>query len=155
MGYRLRLAAAAHARRRGDQPFRVLVGNVSNESFSDSQLAVVAQATTRNFFRITQVKALIDLVAFSATKLRVLELCAPRIVDGENAFALFRFIHVQRRQGTGERDPAPQRHLSRVAARVRTSDRLRARGIVSPNIVTAISVDRRRDGRRPVTWTRK
>jgi hypothetical protein len=69
--------------------FRVLVGNVRNESFSDSQLAVVAQAATRNFFRITQVKALIDLVAFSATKLRVLELCAPHIVDRENAFALF------------------------------------------------------------------
>jgi hypothetical protein len=69
--------------------FRALVGNVRNESFSDSQVAVVAQATTRNFFRITQVKALIELVSFSATKLRVLELCAPRIVDGENAFALY------------------------------------------------------------------
>jgi hypothetical protein len=69
--------------------FRALVGNVRNESFSDSQLTVVAQAATRNFFRIAQVKALIDLVAFSATKLRVLELCAPHIVDGENAFALY------------------------------------------------------------------
>jgi len=69
--------------------FRALVGNVRNESFSDSQLTVVEQATARNFFRIAQVKALIDLVSFSATKMRVLELCAPRIVDGENAFALY------------------------------------------------------------------
>ena len=70
-------------------PFRALIANVRNETFSDSQIAVVAQAATRNFFRIGQVKSLIDLVAFSATKLRVLELCAPHIVDGENAFGLF------------------------------------------------------------------
>ena len=70
-------------------PFRVLVGNVRGESFSDSQVAIVEQAATRNHFRVDQVKSLIDLVAFSATKLRVLELCAPHIVDGENAFTLF------------------------------------------------------------------
>jgi len=72
-----------------DGPFRVLIGNVRSESFSDSQVAVVEQAATRNYFRVGQVKNLIDLVAFSATKLRVLELCAPHILDGENAFALF------------------------------------------------------------------
>jgi hypothetical protein len=69
--------------------FRVLVGNVRNESFSDSQLTVVQQAAGRNWFRVGQVKSLIDLVSFSATKLRVLEMCAPHIVDGENAFSLY------------------------------------------------------------------
>ena len=69
--------------------FRALVGNVRNESFADSQLTVVEQAAGRNWFRVGQIKGLIDLVPFSATKLRVLELCAPHIVDGENAFALY------------------------------------------------------------------
>jgi Ricin-type beta-trefoil lectin domain/Domain of unknown function (DUF4476) len=69
--------------------FRALVGNVRNESFADSQLTVVEQAAGRNWFRVGQIKSLIDLVPFSATKLRVLELCAPHIVDGENAFALY------------------------------------------------------------------
>jgi hypothetical protein len=69
--------------------FRALVGNVRNESFSDAQLAVVEQAAGRNWFRVGQIKSLIDLVPFSATKLRVLELCAAHIVDGENAFGLY------------------------------------------------------------------
>jgi hypothetical protein len=69
--------------------FRALVGNVRNESFADSQLTVVEQAAGRNWFRVGQLRSLIDLVPFSATKLRVLELCAPHIVDGENAFALY------------------------------------------------------------------
>jgi hypothetical protein len=69
--------------------FRALVGNVRNESFSDSQLTVVEQAAGRNWFRVGQIKSLIDLVPFSATKLRMLELCAPHIIDSENAFALY------------------------------------------------------------------
>ncbi len=69
--------------------FRALVGNVRNESFSDAQLTIVEQAAVRNWFRVGQIKSLIDLVPFSATKLRVLELCAPHIVDGENAFNLY------------------------------------------------------------------
>jgi len=69
--------------------FRALVTAVRNASFSDSQLTVIKEALTRNYFRVGQVKNLIDLVAFSATKLRVLELGAPRIVDPENAFTVF------------------------------------------------------------------
>ena len=53
------------------------------------QLNVIQQAATRNYFRVGQLKGLIDLLSFSATKLRALELGAPRIVDPENAFAIY------------------------------------------------------------------
>jgi hypothetical protein len=69
--------------------FRALVASVRDASFSDSQLTVIQQALTRNYLRVGQIKNLIDLVAFSATKLRVLELGAPRIVDPENAFTVY------------------------------------------------------------------
>lgn len=68
--------------------FRALVAAVKNESFSEGQIGVVRQAATRNYFRVGQLKTLIDLVSFSATKLRVLELGAPRLVDPEKAFGL-------------------------------------------------------------------
>jgi hypothetical protein len=71
------------------EAFHALVAAVRNASFSDSQLAVIQQAATRNYFLVGQVRDLIELVAFSATKLRVLELGAPRIVDPENAFAVY------------------------------------------------------------------
>ncbi|HXJ20070.1 MAG TPA: RICIN domain-containing protein [Polyangia bacterium] len=69
--------------------FRALVAAVRNEGFSERQVAIVQQAATRNFFRVGQLKALIELVSFSATKLSVLEIGAPRLVDPENAFALY------------------------------------------------------------------
>jgi hypothetical protein len=72
-----------------EERFRALVTAVRNASFSESQLTVIQQAITRNYFRVVQVKSLIDLVAFSATKLKVLELGAPRIIDPENAFTVF------------------------------------------------------------------
>lgn len=68
--------------------FGALAAAVKGEGFSEGQLGVVRQAATRNFFTVAQVKALIDLVSFSATKLGVLEAAAPRIVDPENAFAI-------------------------------------------------------------------
>ena len=72
-----------------ESPFRALVGVVRNEGSADAQLTVIQQAATRNFFRVAQVKALIDILPYSATKLRALELTAPRLTDPENAFAIF------------------------------------------------------------------
>jgi Ricin-type beta-trefoil lectin domain/Domain of unknown function (DUF4476) len=72
-----------------EEAFHALVAAVRRESFSDSQLTVIQQAVTRNYFRVGQITSLIDLVAFSATKLRVLELGAQRIVDPENAFTIY------------------------------------------------------------------
>ena len=69
--------------------FRALIAAVRNQSFSESQLAVIQQAVARNYFRVGQIVDLIDVVAFSASKLRVLELGAPRVVDPENAFAVY------------------------------------------------------------------
>lgn len=72
-----------------DGAFGGLVTSVRGESFSEAQVTVIEQAAVRNYFRVAQVSALIDTVAFSATKLRVLELCAPHIVDPDNVFSVF------------------------------------------------------------------
>jgi hypothetical protein len=80
---------ARRGRPMDDGAFGALVGAVKGESFSERQVDVVRQAAARNFFTVGQVKALIDLVSFSATKLGVLEAVAPRVVDPENAFAVY------------------------------------------------------------------
>jgi len=69
--------------------FAALVAAVNNEGFAENKLNVVREAAVRNFFHTGQVKTLIDQMAFSETKLKTLEACAPRIVDRENAFTLF------------------------------------------------------------------
>ncbi|HMF40608.1 MAG TPA: DUF4476 domain-containing protein [Polyangia bacterium] len=83
------IAQAPHHPPMEEGAFGALVGSVRGESFSQAQVTVIEQAAARNYFRVAQVKTLIDTVAFSATKLRVLELCAPHIVDGENVFTVF------------------------------------------------------------------
>jgi hypothetical protein len=72
-----------------DGAFGALVAAIKGEGFSEGQLNVIRQAATRNFFTVAQTKALIELVSFSATKLSALEAAAPRIVDPENAFAIY------------------------------------------------------------------
>ena len=72
-----------------EQSFAALVAAVNNEGFAENKLNVVREAAARNFFHTGQVKALIDQMAFSETKLKTLEACSPRIVDRENAFTLF------------------------------------------------------------------
>ena len=93
-------------------PFRALIAAVRNQSFSDSQLAVIQQAATRNYFRVGQIVDLIELVAFSASKLRVLELGAPRVVDPENAFAVYDAFAFSADKAQATADPPPQRLLT-------------------------------------------
>ena len=76
------------ARPMNEESFRALIGAVNNEGFAEGKLNVIQEAAARNFFRTAQLRTLIDQLAFSATKLRALELGAPRLVDPENAFTL-------------------------------------------------------------------
>jgi hypothetical protein len=72
-----------------DQTFGGLVAAVRNERTPEARLTVIEQATMRNYFRVDQVKSLIDVIVIPGVKLRVLELGAPRVVDPENAFTFY------------------------------------------------------------------
>jgi hypothetical protein len=73
-----------------DEPaFRRFVDAVKNEGFADDQIRVIESASSRNYFRVTQLRVVIDLLPFSANKLRALELVAPRLVDPENTMSLY------------------------------------------------------------------
>lgn len=67
---------------------------MKGEGFADNKLAVIESASARNYFRVGQLKTLLGELAFSATKLRALDLLAPRLVDPENTFAVYEsFTH--------------------------------------------------------------
>jgi Ricin-type beta-trefoil lectin domain/Domain of unknown function (DUF4476) len=73
-----------------DEPtFRRFVDAVKNEGFADDQIRVIESASSRNYFRVMQLRAVLDLLAFSANKLRALELVAPRLIDPENTGSLY------------------------------------------------------------------
>jgi hypothetical protein len=78
-----------HVRPMDDEPFRMLIATVRNERVAQSQLGLIELAAGRNYFSVGQLRNLLGLLAYSPTKLRALEIGAPRLVDPENAFVLY------------------------------------------------------------------
>lgn len=68
--------------------FASLVASVQKESFSDGKLKVIQLAATAGYFSSAQVGALVDLLTFSADKVRAVELTRGHIVDRQNAHTI-------------------------------------------------------------------
>ena len=66
--------------------FPALLEAVNAENFADAKLDVVK--TSEGGFTVEQVGALVDAFNFSDEKLKVVEICQPRIVDRQNLFKL-------------------------------------------------------------------
>ena len=101
-----------------DEPFRGLVAAVRGEHFAEGQLNVIRQAATRNFFTVGQVKSLIELLSFSATKLGALGRDGAAHRRSRERLLDLRSVHVERRQGTCQADPAAQRDVEAGVALV-------------------------------------
>jgi Ricin-type beta-trefoil lectin domain/Domain of unknown function (DUF4476) len=72
-----------------DESFQSFLNAVNAEAFSANKLTVVSQAASGNYFLVRQVDQIVRAMSFSADKLRALELTAPRVLDGGNAFHLY------------------------------------------------------------------
>jgi hypothetical protein len=72
-----------------DAAFARLAAAVKKESFSENQVTIIETAARGNHFRVAQVKTLLEPIAFSASKLRALEMVAPRLTDPQNNFELY------------------------------------------------------------------
>lgn len=68
--------------------FSRLLSSVRSASFSDGKLAAIQSAARGNHFTIRQVGELLDLMDFDADKVKAVRICAPKVVDPENAFDL-------------------------------------------------------------------
>ena len=73
----------------GREELRALRRAIDGEAASRNKLMVVEQAARAQWFLVAQAKELLGLLPFSADKLRGLELLAPRLLDGQNSFALY------------------------------------------------------------------
>lgn len=73
----------------GGPRFQALLNAVANEGFSSNKLDVIEQAAATGYFRVAQLKQLVQALSFSADKIRAVELVAPRLVDPQNAFTLY------------------------------------------------------------------
>lgn len=72
-----------------DPDFAALRSAIEAEGFEAQKLGVLQTALPTSLFTVAQVGALVDLFDFSSGKVKVVELCKPRIVDSQNAFQLY------------------------------------------------------------------
>ena len=72
-----------------DGAFAALLGAIDAQAFSEDKINVIAQASQGNWVRVGQLKQIVQRLAFSADQVRAVELFAPRVLDKQNAFALY------------------------------------------------------------------
>jgi hypothetical protein len=71
-----------------ESDFAAILAAIEQASFSEEKIGVVETAAQGNLFTIEQVGRMVDVMSFSAEKLKVVELTRGRIVDRQNAFKL-------------------------------------------------------------------
>ncbi|MDP2365983.1 MAG: DUF4476 domain-containing protein [Ignavibacteria bacterium] len=68
--------------------FAGLVESIKNESFEEDKIGVVSIASKYHFFLVDQVLQLIDLYPFSGSKIEVIKLTYPNVLDKNNSHRL-------------------------------------------------------------------
>lgn len=68
--------------------FSSLVAAVNSGSYSDDKLAAIRTAAAGNWFTIDQVGRLVDGLTYGSDQVTAVQICASKVVDPENAFAL-------------------------------------------------------------------
>lgn len=72
----------------GSPAFAGLLSSVKAATYGSDQLAVIKAAAAKNWFTIEQVGGLVDALTYGSDQVAAVQLCAPKVVDPENAFAL-------------------------------------------------------------------
>lgn len=73
-----------------DAAFGKLQKRVDKETFSDGKQRVLREAASTNWFKAGQVGQLVAGITMGSDKLKALEVLAPRILDLENAFVIYK-----------------------------------------------------------------
>jgi hypothetical protein len=68
---------------------RQLVTAVRNEPFADDQLDVLADASSSQYFLVSQTQQLLSIFSFSKDRLKAVRLVRPHLLDPENGFKLY------------------------------------------------------------------
>jgi len=73
-----------------DSEFNKLLANVEDESFDDDQTSVVRIASKSKYFTINQLTRLLPNFSFSDSKINIVQIVYPKIVDKDNSHNLIK-----------------------------------------------------------------
>ena len=74
-----------HPRAMRDKDFEMMAGIVKKASFDDKKIDFIRVACIGSYFSSRQCAQLLSLLSFDDSKIKALEVIAPRLVDMENA----------------------------------------------------------------------
>lgn len=72
-----------------DAMLRSLTTAIRNEPFADDQLSVLGEATSTQYFLVSQAQQLLRLFSFSSDRVKAMRLLRPRLLDLDNGFKLY------------------------------------------------------------------
>ncbi|QRK09944.1 DUF4476 domain-containing protein [Archangium violaceum] len=72
-----------------DAMLRSLTTAIRNEPFADDQLNVLGEATSTQYFLVSQAQQILRLFSFSSDRLKAMRMLRPRLLDLDNGFKLY------------------------------------------------------------------
>ncbi|HEX2571803.1 MAG TPA: DUF4476 domain-containing protein [Polyangia bacterium] len=65
------------------------IASISNESFEEDKLRIVRNLAGSQYFLVSQVERILPAFSFENTKVKIVEILAPRILDRQNGYRLY------------------------------------------------------------------
>jgi hypothetical protein len=65
------------------------IAHIGNESFEEDKLRIVRDLASSQYFLVAQVEKILPAFSFENTKVKIVEILAPRILDRQNAYRLY------------------------------------------------------------------
>ena len=65
------------------------IAHISNESFEEDKLRIVRELANSQYFLVAQVEKILPAFSFENTKVKIVEILAPRILDRQNGYRIY------------------------------------------------------------------
>lgn len=65
------------------------IAHIGNESFEEDKLRIVRDLASSQYFLVAQVEKILPAFSFENTKVKIVEILAPRILDRQNGYRLY------------------------------------------------------------------
>jgi hypothetical protein len=75
-----------------ENDFNLLVLTVENQKFESDKIAVIQQAAMTNYFVIAQLTRLLENFSFEDSRIKVIEIVYPAILDREHSHLLYNYL---------------------------------------------------------------
>lgn len=71
-----------------DYDFKLLLSDLKSESFTEDKLSIIEMVSSSNYFTVSQVFQIVEIIDFSSDRIEAIRLLFPSVVDKYNSYRL-------------------------------------------------------------------